>query len=303
MKLLILISLLLSFITTQAQLTIHGYIIDTETKEPIPGATIVEKGKTNGTTSDIDGKYRLAVDSNSVIHFTFIGFKDLLVPAKNLNGETVEMTSEFPGDDIFIPHYSYSRTKSVGFLGDANRMPYGFLFHYFKPYFFRRYFGASLHTWIKTDLKSNSDFLVQLSKHEIINLNSYKLGAIIIFHNRDLLINNEKLHYRDILIKTNNKLYNVINLEAGVNFRQQTKSGIKFDSTGINIGLYRYFRWSLTHLGIAINTFKDQIEYSLSCYQTLSKNNLFLNRLQFGFIYISYHDYKESVISLRYYLD
>ncbi|WP_430813864.1 carboxypeptidase-like regulatory domain-containing protein [Carboxylicivirga sp. RSCT41] len=59
MKHLIHVLFLFSFIAAKAQLTIHGYVIDAETKQAMPGTTIVEGGTTNGTISDIDGKFRL----------------------------------------------------------------------------------------------------------------------------------------------------------------------------------------------------------------------------------------------------
>ena len=40
------------------QKTIQGVVTDTN-GEPIIGVTIIEKGTTNGTTSDIDGKFSL----------------------------------------------------------------------------------------------------------------------------------------------------------------------------------------------------------------------------------------------------
>ena len=40
------------------KITVTGTIIDSQTRETIPGVNIMVKGTTNGTTSDFDGKYR-----------------------------------------------------------------------------------------------------------------------------------------------------------------------------------------------------------------------------------------------------
>jgi iron complex outermembrane receptor protein len=62
----------LSDYTAQA---VSGTIKD-ESGAPIPGVNIVEKGTTNGTSSDVDGKYSLnVVDGNAVLIFTFIGYE------------------------------------------------------------------------------------------------------------------------------------------------------------------------------------------------------------------------------------
>jgi TonB-linked SusC/RagA family outer membrane protein len=61
-------------LTTLQQQEISGRVTD-ETGQPIPGINIVEKGTTNGTTTDADGKYKLSVaGSNSTLIFTFIGY-------------------------------------------------------------------------------------------------------------------------------------------------------------------------------------------------------------------------------------
>lgn len=50
-----------------------GVIKDTN-GEPVIGANIVEKGTTNGTISDIDGKFSLSVTSDATLTVTYIGY-------------------------------------------------------------------------------------------------------------------------------------------------------------------------------------------------------------------------------------
>ena len=68
-------------------MTIHGKVIDKETKEPIPGASIVLKGSTIGTVSDIDGTFTLVnpnptVNSDgslsSEVVVSFVGLKTVV---------------------------------------------------------------------------------------------------------------------------------------------------------------------------------------------------------------------------------
>jgi len=57
-----------------AQQRVSGSITD-ETGSTVPGVSILEKGTTNGTTTDNDGKYSLNVaGSNSILVFSFIGY-------------------------------------------------------------------------------------------------------------------------------------------------------------------------------------------------------------------------------------
>src|SRR5690606_38124147 len=58
---------------TQTQLQVSGTVY-TATGETMPGANVLEKGTTNGTTTDSNGKYTLTVsDANVVLVFSFIG--------------------------------------------------------------------------------------------------------------------------------------------------------------------------------------------------------------------------------------
>lgn len=61
----------------QAQDTqVSGTILD-ETGTPLPGVTILLKGTTRGTTTDLDGKYSISAPSNGVLVFSFIGYNNL----------------------------------------------------------------------------------------------------------------------------------------------------------------------------------------------------------------------------------
>ncbi len=65
---------MLSFTALHAQKTVSGTVLD-ETGSPLPGASVVVKGTTNGTSSDFDGKYSLTVNNNSTtLVISFIGY-------------------------------------------------------------------------------------------------------------------------------------------------------------------------------------------------------------------------------------
>lgn len=54
---------------------ISGTIKDAESGEGIPGVNIVAKGTTTGAVTDIDGKYSVEVDQNSVLVISYVGYK------------------------------------------------------------------------------------------------------------------------------------------------------------------------------------------------------------------------------------
>ncbi len=53
--------------------TVSGKVIDAKDALPIPGVSVVVKGTTNGTITDIDGIYNLSVQQGDVLVFSFIG--------------------------------------------------------------------------------------------------------------------------------------------------------------------------------------------------------------------------------------
>jgi outer membrane cobalamin receptor len=69
---------LASFLMTAiafSQGTITGIVVDGDMGGPLPGASIVLQGTTNGTSTDFDGKFSIDVDSDSgTLVVTYIGF-------------------------------------------------------------------------------------------------------------------------------------------------------------------------------------------------------------------------------------
>ena len=77
---LVLVMLLPAFAWGQEQITITGTVMD-ESNFSVPGASIVEKGTTNGTVTDLDGNFSIIVfNKNATLQFSFIGYKTQEIP-------------------------------------------------------------------------------------------------------------------------------------------------------------------------------------------------------------------------------
>ncbi|MFT6868135.1 MAG: TonB-linked SusC/RagA family outer membrane protein [Cyclobacteriaceae bacterium] len=57
------------------EMTVSGVITDAETGETLPGVNVLIKGTYNGTITDFDGNYRIAVGASDVLIISFIGFE------------------------------------------------------------------------------------------------------------------------------------------------------------------------------------------------------------------------------------
>ena len=60
-------------------LSVTGVIKDNETKEPLPGATVVVVGTTQGTISDFDGNYTISALSGASLSFSSLGYQTQVV--------------------------------------------------------------------------------------------------------------------------------------------------------------------------------------------------------------------------------
>ena len=67
-----------------AQKTVTGVVTD-ESNQPLAGASVVEKGTTNGVTTDFDGKYTINVKEMVTLEFSFTGYypKEVVVGISN----------------------------------------------------------------------------------------------------------------------------------------------------------------------------------------------------------------------------
>ncbi len=64
--------------------TVTGAVTSSEDQQPIIGVTVLEKGTTTGTLTDIDGKFKIETSSpNSILVFSYIGLENLEIPIQN----------------------------------------------------------------------------------------------------------------------------------------------------------------------------------------------------------------------------
>ena len=101
---------------------ITGKVTD-NTGEPLPGANIIEKGTTNGTQTDFDGKFSLSVaDDNATLVISFLGFLTQEVTINYQTDITIalqENTSKL--DEIVVIGYGeQSKAKVTGAISSIS---------------------------------------------------------------------------------------------------------------------------------------------------------------------------------------
>ncbi len=68
------LAVLASSVAFAQNLTVTGHVTDAATGEPVPFASLHEKGTMNGTNTDVDGNYTITVSPAGIIVFSSVGY-------------------------------------------------------------------------------------------------------------------------------------------------------------------------------------------------------------------------------------
>ncbi len=66
---------LFAFATFAQTISVSGTVISGDDKSPLPGVSIIKKGTSEGTSSDIDGKFTISVNKGATLVFSFVGYE------------------------------------------------------------------------------------------------------------------------------------------------------------------------------------------------------------------------------------
>ncbi|KAB1159913.1 TonB-dependent receptor [Tenacibaculum aiptasiae] len=100
-KITLLIFTILFTSVTWAQTKITGSIKDTN-NNPLPGANILEKGTSNGTSSDLDGNFNLTVKDGAILIISFSGFETKEVPVNGKTSFNITLNEGLQLDEVII---------------------------------------------------------------------------------------------------------------------------------------------------------------------------------------------------------
>jgi TonB-linked SusC/RagA family outer membrane protein len=97
----------------QQKRTLTGTVVDAA-GVPIIGANIVEVGTTNGTVTDVDGKFSLNVDNNATIHISYIGYLDQEIPTTSRTSIDVVLMEDTQAlDELVVVGYGVQKRASI----------------------------------------------------------------------------------------------------------------------------------------------------------------------------------------------
>ena len=108
---------LLGSLSLQAQgkVTVSGTVLE-ESGEPVIGLTVLVKGSSTGTETDIDGHYSISAPSDGTLVYSCIGYvtQEVKVAGRNVIVVTVKTDSELLSDAVVIGYGTTAKKDLTG---------------------------------------------------------------------------------------------------------------------------------------------------------------------------------------------
>ena len=98
----------------EIQFTVKGVVKDPQ-GGPLPGANILEKGTTNGVTTDFDGNFSITVpDQNATLVVSYVGFETKEIILEGQNDLTITLTASAAGlDEVVVVGYGTQKKSDL----------------------------------------------------------------------------------------------------------------------------------------------------------------------------------------------
>jgi Outer membrane receptor proteins, mostly Fe transport len=93
------------------QLSVSGLVSDTS-KEPLIGVSVLEKGTSNGTITDIEGRFSLNTKENAVLVFSYVGYKTMEKKVTSQMSVTLQEDAEML-EEVVVIGYGTVQRKDV----------------------------------------------------------------------------------------------------------------------------------------------------------------------------------------------
>lgn len=102
-------------LSAQTEIKVKGVVTSETDSMPLTGVNVVQKGTTNGTSTDIDGKFSLTVSVNSELDFSYLGFVSRIIkitPEKELYN--IVLKEDYQSlEEVVVVGYGVQKKKLV----------------------------------------------------------------------------------------------------------------------------------------------------------------------------------------------
>lgn len=100
--------------------SITGTVKD-ETGAPLIGATVLVKGTTNGTITDLDGKFSIEVDADDILQISFLGYsvREVKVIGQSIISIQLELENSQLNEIVVVGYGTQKRSDVTGAIGSV----------------------------------------------------------------------------------------------------------------------------------------------------------------------------------------
>lgn len=96
------------------QVKVTGKVTNASTGETLPGVTVVVKGTTTGTATDLDGKFSIEVPGTATLIFSFIGMETQEIAVQGRSTINVQLTSSASQlEELVVVGYGTTKVKDL----------------------------------------------------------------------------------------------------------------------------------------------------------------------------------------------
>lgn len=107
-------------ITEQLQtINVTGLVVDAA-GEPVIGASVVEKGTTNGNITNIDGKFTLTVKTGAILQISYVGYQTQEIKATKMMKIVLKEDSELLSEVVVVGYGAQKRENLTGSVASVD---------------------------------------------------------------------------------------------------------------------------------------------------------------------------------------
>jgi TonB-linked SusC/RagA family outer membrane protein len=105
-----------------AQQLVTGRVVSASDKGALPGATVVVKGTTNGTTTDAEGKYSISAPADGVLVMSFVGYQaqEVVIASKSVIDVVLSPENNALDEIVVVGYGTQKRRDVTGAIASVN---------------------------------------------------------------------------------------------------------------------------------------------------------------------------------------
>ena len=121
LQMLLLLCLTLPFQAWAQKQSVTGVITE-ENGDPVIGATVLEKGTTNGVSTDLDGKFTLNVNPKGTLVVSYVGFatQEIAVKGRSVINLTLKEDTQFLDELVVVGYGMMKKSDMTGAISSVN---------------------------------------------------------------------------------------------------------------------------------------------------------------------------------------